>query len=1375
MNYHQDQSERSYAEVRFLVFFTAGFFLLALGLGLLWALDTNGDNLDDSWEAQYGITTNAYASTNLVGWWQLNGTNNTDKATDRSGNGINGTLRGFPSVAYRQGLFSNALYFTTNASVSFPTTNSALSVTNQFTFSGWFRTTNNLTQPATLATWSDGHTNSWSVGVATNGIARISFANTNSTQTVMATNNGLNLYDGNWHAVAATYATNQVATVYVDGTGEATNTITNWTPSAVSSFTFGTTNTNVVMNPYILDEARLYNRAMSATEVPQLPVTYSDLNGSGLNVYQDYLEGLNPFSTGTIVTTGFINSGLTGYYGSSAPTLTKTGGDNQIVSASTFETNPLVVQVKNSSGTALVGAPITFTIPSGSDGGVALTSGGTTTTSLSLVTDSSGNATVYYQSGPDTLKNNTITATAVYTTGSVSVNFTAYCGVQSGLTLWLKADMGVSTSGSNVTSWTDQRGNYNVSPNGEAGPTYVTNDINGKPGVRFSGSQSLYNSSNIGLNADLTMVVVGASSNRTKNQVELYLGGISSNTTSRGMGYVNGYQSFTGFGDDVSGGAAPNVNTFTTQIVTLNASKNSINFYLNGSANGSPGIAGLNNIQPGITIGTIHGYSQDYHTVGDIAEVLVYDHQLSSTDLQQVGAYLADKYGLYHPNATWPQAYSTEVQGEITRNQWNKSQADLYVAMENANPTMLTHGLVHWLKADAMGASYNNGDTVNSWVDQTGNYNVSPNGEAGPTYVTNDINGKPGVRFSGSQSLYNPSNLGLNADLTMVVVGASSNRTKNQVELYLGGISSNTTSRGMGYVNGYQSFTGFGDDVTGGAAPNVNTFTTQIVTLNASKNSINFYLNGSANGSPGIAGLNNIQPGITIGTVHGYSQDYHTVGDIAEVLIYDHQLSTAESQQVGAYLADKYGLYHPNATWPQAYSTEVQGEITRNQWNKSQADLYVAMENANPTMLTHGLVHWLKADAMGASYNNGDTVNSWVDQTGNYNVSPNGEAGPTYVTNDINGKPGVRFSGSQSLYNPSNLGLNADLTMVVVGASSNRAKNQIELYLGGLSNTTSRGMGYVNSNQFFTGFGDDVSGGAAPNVNTFTTQIVTLNASKNSINFYLNGGANGSPGIGGLNNIQPGITIGMIHGYSQDYHTVGDIAEVLIYDHQLSTAESQQVGVYLANKYNLAYTLPAPTITPNGGSFSSSTTVTISGAPSPAVIRYTLDGTMPTNNSTLYSGSFTLTQSAPVNCAIFLNNVEISPVVSAQFYVGDTGNIGISDAWQIQYFGHTGIDPAAQSPGGSGLTNLQAYLWGYNPTLFSTNGDGLSDETNHLLGYAATNLHISSDGLTNAQNLAMGLDPFGPNTLPSGLPPNPNDHTAPTITVNNPQGATLLP
>jgi len=162
----------------------------------------------------------------------------------------------------------------------------------------------------------------------------------------------------------------------------------------------------------------------------------------------------------------------------------------------------------------------------------------------------------------------------------------------------------------------------------------------------------------------------------------------------------------------------------------------------------------------------------------------------------------------------------------------------------------------------------------------------------------------------------------------------------------------------------------------------------------------------------------------------------------------------------------------------------------------------------------------------------------------------------------------------------------------------------------------------------------------------------------------------------------------------------------------------------------------------------------------------------------LYSGPFTLTASAPVTYEYFSGGVAIGPAATAQYYVNDSGQIGISDAWQVQYFGHTGIDPNAD-PTNSGLTNLQKYLYGYDPTKFSTNGDGLSDANNRLLGISGGNLDINNySGLTNAQQLALGLDPFdaGVNPPPATPPSqNPNDTTPPVVTIDVPANAVLLP
>ena len=224
------RDEHSYAGVQFLCLI-AGLSLVLLLVGpiILRALDTNGDNLPDDWESSYGITTNAYASTNLVGWWQME-SNSTNVVLDNSSNHLNGTLTNFATNPFVAGLFSNALAFSTNGQVNFPTNGALNATTNQFTFSAWFQSTNNVSQAATIADWRDAAGKGWSIGATTNGVANVTFYDGTTAQVVTGTNSPVNLYDGSWHQVAATYATNHVGTVYVDGEGEATNTITGYAP-----------------------------------------------------------------------------------------------------------------------------------------------------------------------------------------------------------------------------------------------------------------------------------------------------------------------------------------------------------------------------------------------------------------------------------------------------------------------------------------------------------------------------------------------------------------------------------------------------------------------------------------------------------------------------------------------------------------------------------------------------------------------------------------------------------------------------------------------------------------------------------------------------------------------------------------------------------------------------------------------------------------------------------------------------------------------------------------------------------------------------------------------------------------------------------------
>ena len=131
-------------------------------------------------------------------------------------------------------------------------------------------------------------------------------------------------------------------------------------------------------------------------------------------------------------------------------------------------------------------------------------------------------------------------------------------------------------------------------------------------------------------------------------------------------------------------------------------------------------------------------------------------------------------------------------------------------------------------------------------------------------------------------------------------------------------------------------------------------------------------------------------------------------------------------------------------------------------------------------------------------------------------------------------------------------------------------------------------------------------------------------------------------------------------------------------------------------------TVATPTITPNGGNYMGSVSVTMATTTAGASIRYTIDGSSPTTTSTLYSGALNLTNSAIVKAAAFMSGYTPSSVASATFTVATTCASG---QFLAEYFNNMTLSGA---PALTNCTPSINYTWGSGGPGNGVNADQFS-------------------------------------------------------------------
>lgn len=236
--------------------------------------------------------------------------------------------------------------------------------------------------------------------------------------------------------------------------------------------------------------------------------------------------------------------------------------------------------------------------------------------------------------------------------------------IPAGSSLLLDANLGITLSGSNVTTWADQSGSGNnfVQATGAIQPLINNSSINGQKGVTFSGSTGLSCTGTFATGAKTVVIVFKLTSNPTsgnfysflslKEAGPLYVEALASNISVS-------YQPYT-FGNDFlaitpASGIANALDTSAHALLfTYNGGTNtstaSYTAQLNGSAQSVVASSAINR-GAGTDLCSLgcrltSGNAASAGVVGDICWVGVWPRVLGVAEQSQLNSYLVSRYGV---------------------------------------------------------------------------------------------------------------------------------------------------------------------------------------------------------------------------------------------------------------------------------------------------------------------------------------------------------------------------------------------------------------------------------------------------------------------------------------------------------------------------------------------------------------------------------------------------------------------------------------------------------------------------------------------------------------------------------------------------------
>jgi hypothetical protein len=187
--------------------------------------------------------------------------------------------------------------------------------------------------------------------------------------------------------------------------------------------------------------------------------------------------------------------------------------------------------------------------------------------------------------------------------------------------------------------------------------------------------------------------------------------------------------------------------------------------------------------------------------------------------------------------------------------------------------------------------------------------------------------------------------------------------------------------------------------------------------------------------------------------------------------------------------------------------------------------------------------------------------------------------------------------------------------------------------------------GYVQSNvaeELFTLILPSAAPTFTPRGSTFigSVSVSIADTSPGTQIYYTTDGS--SPGTGSTPGATATLYNGPINVTSTETITAAAVGGIYVF------------GPSAAQTYTITPQTPAPSISPNGGTYSTAQTVTITDPQAGAVIYYTTDGSTPTTSSKVYSAPFVISTSTTVNAIAVYSADSASGVTSAVFNLNVT-------------------------------------------------------------------------------------------------------------------------